>query len=262
MHLGLDDPGNLFACGFADALDGLPAFAKHDLALTFALYINGLLDADVAGAQLLPDLGLNRRVVRQFLVQPLEQFLAGDFGGKLSDWRIRHLISWIKPWPGRNALRKPGFEIRNTVAGQRRNHEGRFEPSGRVGRLRQIQQRFLRHHINLVEDQHLRWPYVSEFAENAFRLLVQPFAGINEHADQISLMRAAPRRRHHGAVEPPPRRKYAGRVDENELRLASNGNAADQSPRRLHFVRYDTDLGADQCIKQRRFAGIRRTDQG
>src|ERR1700741_118596 len=59
MHLGLNDPGNLLAGRFADGLDGLPSFAEHDLALAFALDINGLLDADVTGAQFLPDLGLD-----------------------------------------------------------------------------------------------------------------------------------------------------------------------------------------------------------
>ena len=34
-----------------------------------------------------------------------------------------------------------------------------------------------------------------------------------------------------------------------------------QRARRLHLARHDRDLGADQGIEQRRFAGIRRADQ-
>src|SRR5271169_3498444 len=50
----------------SNGLDGLPALAEHDLALAFALDIDRLFDTDGAVPQLLPYLGLDRRVVRQF----------------------------------------------------------------------------------------------------------------------------------------------------------------------------------------------------
>ena len=57
------------------------------------------------------------------------------------------------------------------------------------------------------------------------------------------------------------RRKDAGRVDEDELRLAFERDAADERARGLHLARDDGDLGADQRVEQRRFAGIGRADQ-
>ncbi len=89
-----------------------------------------------------------------------------------------------------------------------------------------------------------------------------PLARVDQNADQIGLVRAAPRRRHHGAVEPTLRGEYPRRVDEYKLRLAVDGYAADQRPRRLHLVRDDRDLGADQGVEQRRLARVGRTDQG
>src|SRR5262245_21631590 len=106
VHLGFDNVGNLFARRLADRLDGLAALAEHDLALAFALDVDRLLDANVPRAQFLPDFGFHRRVIRQFLVQPLEQLFARDLRGELADRRIRHLVGRIEPWPRRNALRQ------------------------------------------------------------------------------------------------------------------------------------------------------------
>src|SRR5665213_1131866 len=76
VYFVLDDPGDFAPRRFADRLEGLPAFADHDLALALALHINRLLDPHIATPQLLPLLGLDRGMVRQLLVQPLEQLLA------------------------------------------------------------------------------------------------------------------------------------------------------------------------------------------
>src|SRR5882672_8106169 len=48
----------------ADRLDGLAALPKHDLALAFALNIDGLLDSHRAVLALLPARGFDRRLVR------------------------------------------------------------------------------------------------------------------------------------------------------------------------------------------------------
>ena len=75
-------------------------------------------------------------------------------------------------------------------------------------------------------------------------------------------MRAGPGGRDHGAVEPPARREDAGRVDEDELRVAFDGDAAHDRPRRLHLRAHDRDLGADQRVDEGRFADVRRADDG
>ena len=74
-------------------------------------------------------------------------------------------------------------------------------------------------------------------------------------------MGAAPGRRDHGAVEPPPRRENPRRVEKHELRAALHRDAAQQRARGLHLGRDDRDLAADQRIDQRRFAGVGRADQ-
>ena len=53
----------------------------------------------------------------------------------------------------------------------------------------------------------------------------------------------------------------AGRVDEDDLRVAVRGDAAHDGARRLHLVGDDRHLGADQLVDQRRLAGIGRADQ-
>ena len=66
----------------------------------------------------------------------------------------------------------------------------------------------------------------------------------------------------HRAVEPALRLENAGRVDEHDLRFARDRDAAHDIARGLHLGRDDGDLGADQRVDQRRFAGVRRADDG
>ena len=216
----LDDLGDFPPRRFADRLEGLPAFADHDLALALALHIDRLLDPDIAAPQFLPRFGLDRGMVGQFLVQPLEQLLARDLGRQLAHRRIRHLIGRIKPRTWRHAVGEPGLEIGHAVAGERRDHEGRIELGLFIGDLGQQQQRGARHQIDLVEDQDFRRLHVGKPIEQSFRLFVDPLARIDQHADQIGLVRTAPGRRHHGAVEPPLRSENSRRVDEDKLRVA------------------------------------------
>ena len=92
-------------------------------------------------------------------------------------------------------------------------------------------------------------------------VLVDALCGVDQQRDEVGILRAAPGGADHGAVEPPARREDAGRIDEDELRRARDRDAAHQRARRLHLGRDDRDLGADQRIEQRRFAGIGRADQ-
>ena len=58
-----------------------------------------------------------------------------------------------------------------------------------------------------------------------------------------------------------PRLEDARRVDEHDLRVVVRGDAAHDGARRLHLVRDDRHLGADQPVDQRRLAGVGRADQ-
>ena len=75
----------------------------HDLLLAVALDEDGLLDPDRAVLLLGPALGLDRRGIGQFLVQPLEELLAGDLGGELAERQVGDLVLRIEPGPGGTA---------------------------------------------------------------------------------------------------------------------------------------------------------------
>ena len=100
-----------------------------------------------------------------------------------------------------------------------------------------------------------------DLREDAVGLLVESRLGVEQHADEIGVMRAAPGGRDHGAVEPALRREDAGRVDQDDLRVVVDDDAADQRAGGLHLARDDRDLGADQRVDQRRLADIGRADQ-
>ena len=79
----------------------------------------------------LPALGLDGRVVGQFLMQPLEELLARDLGGELRSGRSRDLVLRIEPRARRAAPRRDtAQEVLDAVAGQRRDHEGALERRG------------------------------------------------------------------------------------------------------------------------------------
>src|SRR5690606_17317908 len=61
--------------------------------------------------------------------------------------------------------------------------------------------------------------------------------------------------------EPPPRSEEPRRVDEDDLGVALDGNAADAGASGLDLVGDDRDLGADHRVQQRRLAGVRLADQ-
>ena len=76
------------------------ALADDDLLLAVALDEDGLLDLDRAVLLLRPALGLDRRGVGQFLVEALEELLAGDLGGELAERQVGDLVLRIEPRPG------------------------------------------------------------------------------------------------------------------------------------------------------------------
>src|SRR5258705_1446152 len=78
VHRLLDHLGDLTPRLGTDRLDGLAALAEHDLALAFALNIDGLLDSHRAVLALLPARSFDRRLVRQFLVQTQIELFARD----------------------------------------------------------------------------------------------------------------------------------------------------------------------------------------
>ena len=115
--------------------------------------------------------------------------------------------------------------------------------------------------VDFVEDEKLPRLHLGQPFEDGVGFLVEPFARVDQHAGKIGLMRAAPGAGHHGAIEPPARRKNSRRVDKDQLRDPAHRDAADQRARGLNFARDDRDFRADQCVEQSRLAGIGRADQ-
>src|SRR6202050_2248336 len=95
---------DVLARGRADRLDRAPALAEHDLAMALAGDEDRLLDAGRAVGQVLPAVGLDRRLIGQFVMHPLDELLAGDFGGERAHRRLRDLVLRIEPGPGRHEL--------------------------------------------------------------------------------------------------------------------------------------------------------------
>ena len=116
--------------------------------------------------------------------------------------------------------------------------------------------------VDLVEDQHLRPLEIRKLCQDRLGFLVDALARVEQQRNHVRIARSAPGRGHHGPVEAALRLEDAGRVHEHDLRLALDGDAAHQRPRRLHLARDDRDLGADERVQQGRLARIRRADQG
>jgi len=83
-----------------------------------------------------------------------------------------------------------------------------------------------------------------------------------EQNNNVSIRRAAPGSRDHGAVKAPAGPKQSRRVDKDDLRLAFQRNPSDARAGCLHLMGHDRDLGPDHAIEQRGFPGIGLSDQG
>ena len=123
------------------------------------------------------------------------------------------------------------------------------------------EQRRLVDQIDLVDEEDLGLRDVREPRKDRLGLLIETALGVDQHGDDVGVVGAGPGVRDHGAVEPALGRKDARRVDEDELRLARDRDAAQQRARGLHLVGDDRHLGADQRVDQRRFADIGRADR-
>ncbi|MNQ88731.1 hypothetical protein D3C85_1040120 [compost metagenome] len=86
--------------------------------------------------------------------------------------------------------------------------------------------------------------------------------GVDQVNHHVGVLRPAPGRGDHGAVQTAARRKDAGRVHQNDLGVALDGDAAHGKARGLDLLRDDRDLGARQPVHQRRLAGVGRANDG
>src|SRR3954469_18346740 len=92
VHGDAHDLGDFLPRIRTDRLDGGAAFSEHDLALALALDKDRLLDADRLVLAFGPAIGLDRGLIRQFLMQLAIDLLAGNFRRQMPHRRIRHLV--------------------------------------------------------------------------------------------------------------------------------------------------------------------------
>jgi hypothetical protein len=194
-------------------------------------------------------------------MQAQKELLARDLGRELAQRRVRDLILGKMPRPLRHVRGEPAFDIGYAVAGERRDHEGRRKCQALVGALGDGEQGGFLHQVDLVDDENLGPADLGEASEDRLRLFVEPAPGIEQHANDVGIVRPRPGVGDHGAVQPALGRENAGRVDEDELGAPRDGDAAQQRARRLHLVRHDRYLAADERVDQRRFADVGRADQ-
>src|SRR6185437_6789579 len=119
-------------------------------------------DASRAVGPVRPGVGLDGRLIGQFVVQPLDQLLAGDLGRKRSDRRFRDLVLRVEPRTRRDDRREAIGEPLEPVAGQGAHHEGLVEGERRVEPRRDLEQLRPLDEVDLVEDGEPWLPHVAE----------------------------------------------------------------------------------------------------
>src|SRR5690606_35854441 len=96
--------------------------------------------------------------------------------------------------------------------------------------------------IHLVEHQNLLLAHILHARKQCFCVLVQTTLRIEKNQNDVGILRSAPSRCDHGAVEPALWAENTGRVHQNDLRWAFDEYATHESTCRLHFVRNDGNL--------------------
>ena len=70
----------------------------------------------------------------------------------------------------------------------------------------------------------------SKLRQYRVHFFVDPLAEVDEQRDHVGVGRAGERARDHGAIEPPLGLEDARRVDQDDLRRALDGDAANKRP--------------------------------
>ena len=103
--------------------------------------------------------------------------------------------------------------------------------------------------------------HARELRQDGVGLFIDACACIEQHADQVGVVGSTPGGRDHGAIEPPLRREDAGRIDQNDLGVVFDDDAADECSGGLHLARDDRDFRADQRVDESGLADIGRSYQ-
>ena len=100
-----------------------------------------------------------------------------------------------------------------------------------------------------------------QFVQDALNSFIDAFLGIDEHGHHVSVFCAAPGCVDHCAVETAFRAEDTWSVNEDNLAVVFDGNAAYDCAGCLHLVSDNRDFCANQLVQQRRLARIWRANQ-
>ena len=92
--------------------------------------------------------------------------------------------------------------------------------------------------------------------------MVKSAFGVNDQNRYVGIGNAAPGRGYHCAIQSPFGFENSRGVNEYDLSIFKNSNAADQRTGRLHFGRHDRHLGTDKVVGDCGLSGIRCSDEG
>src|SRR3546814_1430632 len=158
-------------------------------------------------------LGLDGRLVRQFLVELAIELLACDFGREHAFGRVADLVLGEMPRTLGHQLRQMRLEFGHAIAAARRDEEGFVERDPLVELGRNRQQFVLLRQVDLVEDKEFLLGASLDTLPHARGALAELGGGVDHHEDRFGLVAAVPRRTAPRACEPARRREARRRVE-------------------------------------------------
>uniref|UniRef100_A0A0N4ZJM6 LigA n=1 Tax=Parastrongyloides trichosuri TaxID=131310 RepID=A0A0N4ZJM6_PARTI len=202
--------------------------------------------------------------------------LAGDLSRQDAQGHVRRLVFRVQPRPLGHGQGQARLQILHAVAAERRDHEDLGIDARLEQALRQGQQGVAAHAVDLVQRQDDLGVGRLQIGDDGLCVLgraavgggafatfsVDVRLGVDQVDDHVRVLRPAPGRSDHGAIQATARREDAGRVHQHDLGVALDGDSAHGEARGLDLLGDDGDLGAGQPVHQRRLARIGRADDG
>ncbi|PAV73832.1 hypothetical protein WR25_17190 [Diploscapter pachys] len=219
------DAGEFGARARADVADADAALAQHDRALRRAFDQDLLVDFDRSVLSLAILFRLDRAGVGQFGVELKVELFARHLAGERAFGGVGDLILRIMPRPLRHRRGKRRLELGKAIAGLRRDEPRVGEMHQRIELFGVEQQLGLVRDVDLVEDQDLRLGPVLQRLGDTLHLGTDAALAVHHERDHVCALGAAPRGRHHRAVETALRFEDTGRVDQQDLRRVLDRDA-------------------------------------
>src|SRR3954453_8918374 len=252
---------HLLAGTAADVANHPPALTDQDPLLRLGLRPGMGQDGDEPVLALADLVDLDLDSVGDLVVRPVQDLLTDDLGQADLERQVGLLVRWVEERALRHQLDQGLHDVRQAGAGLRAH--GKDLPLdiefGDLGQA--LDDRCAVEQVHLVEDgdggQTGSLDGLGDEGVSGADLLVA-------FDDEERSVRVAQLRVHaplHALGQRIAWPLDARQVDHDDLPVSAGGDAADGTARRLRPWRGDRDLGPDDLIQQRRFAGVRPTRQ-